>query len=77
MMFDKLRFIFGWETAYIGFARLDLNLSPFVDSDDFTLQFGVHIPEETTFWQWRLGVIFEPREEPPGKPGFKSGGFWE
>ncbi len=77
MIFDKLRFIFGWETAYLGFGRLDLNLSPFVDSDDFTLQFGVHLPAETSFWQWQLGVVFEPYREPPGRPGYKSGGLWE
>ena len=76
MILDVLRLTLGWETAYLGFGRLDLNLSPFVDSDDFTLQFGVHIPEETSFWQWQLGVVFEPIPERPGRPGYKSGGYW-
>ncbi len=77
MILDVLRLTLGWETAYLGFGRFDLNLSPFVDSDDFTLQFGVHIPEEAEFWQWQLGVIFEPIEEPSGRPGYKSGGLWQ
>lgn len=71
---DNLQFRFGWETGYLGFARLDFNLRSFLDSNDLALQFGVFLPEKTSYWQWQIGLVFESIREIPGRPGFKSGG---
>ncbi len=66
----------GWESEYLGFGRVDLNLKPVLNNELFAFRFGVRIPEEAAFWQWEVGLVYERVDKTPPKRGYRSGGFY-